>query len=59
MISALIVDDHALFRVGVRSRLQLEHDITLVSIPSGSLAGEVLLEESIWLTGPSMILYAG
>jgi DNA-binding NarL/FixJ family response regulator len=28
MISVLIVDDHALFRAGLRSRLELEHDIT-------------------------------
>jgi DNA-binding NarL/FixJ family response regulator len=30
MISVLIVDDHALFRAGLRSRLELEHDITSV-----------------------------
>lgn len=30
MISVLIVDDHALFRAGLRSRLELEHDITPV-----------------------------
>jgi DNA-binding NarL/FixJ family response regulator len=30
MISVLIVDDHALFRTGLRSRLELEHDITSV-----------------------------
>jgi DNA-binding NarL/FixJ family response regulator len=30
MISVLIVDDHALFRAGLRSRLQLEHDINPV-----------------------------
>jgi DNA-binding NarL/FixJ family response regulator len=30
MISVLIVDDHALFRAGLRSRLELEHDITAV-----------------------------
>lgn len=30
MISVLIVDDHALFRAGLRCRLELEHDITPV-----------------------------
>ena len=30
MISVLIVDDHALFRAGLRSRLELEQDITSV-----------------------------
>jgi DNA-binding NarL/FixJ family response regulator len=30
MVSVLIVDDHALFRAGLRSRLELEHDITPV-----------------------------
>jgi len=30
MISVLMVDDHALFRAGLRSRLELEHDITPV-----------------------------
>jgi two-component system, NarL family, response regulator NreC len=30
MISVLIVDDHALFRAGLRSRLELEQDITPV-----------------------------
>jgi DNA-binding NarL/FixJ family response regulator len=30
MISVLIVDDHALFRAGLRSRLELERDITPV-----------------------------
>jgi DNA-binding NarL/FixJ family response regulator len=30
MISVLIVDDHALFRAGLRSRLKLEQDITPV-----------------------------
>jgi DNA-binding NarL/FixJ family response regulator len=30
MISVLIVDDHALFRAGLRCRLELERDITLV-----------------------------
>jgi DNA-binding NarL/FixJ family response regulator len=30
MISVLIVDDHALFRAGLRSRLELEQDITAV-----------------------------
>jgi two-component system, NarL family, response regulator NreC len=30
MVSVLIVDDHALFRAGLRSRLGLEHDITPV-----------------------------
>jgi DNA-binding NarL/FixJ family response regulator len=30
MISVLIVDDHALFRVGLRCRLELEQDITPV-----------------------------
>jgi DNA-binding NarL/FixJ family response regulator len=31
MISVLIVDDHALFRAGLRCRLELEQDITPVS----------------------------
>jgi DNA-binding NarL/FixJ family response regulator len=31
MISVLIVDDHALFRAGLRCRLELEHDITPVA----------------------------
>jgi DNA-binding NarL/FixJ family response regulator len=30
MISVLIVEDHALFRAGLRCRLELEHDITSV-----------------------------
>ena len=30
MISVLIVDDHALFRSGIRSRLEREHDIATV-----------------------------
>lgn len=30
MVTVLIVDDHALFRAGLRSRLELEHDITPV-----------------------------
>ena len=30
MISVLIVDDHALFRAGLRCRLELERDITPV-----------------------------
>ena len=30
MISVLIVDDHALFRAGLRCRLELEQDITSV-----------------------------
>ena len=30
MISVLIVDDHALFRAGLRCRLELEQDITPV-----------------------------
>jgi DNA-binding NarL/FixJ family response regulator len=30
MVSVLIVDDHALFRAGLRSRLELEQDITPV-----------------------------
>jgi DNA-binding NarL/FixJ family response regulator len=34
MISVLIVDDHALFRTGLRCRLELEHDI----VPVGEAA---------------------
>lgn len=30
MISVLLVDDHALFRAGLRSRLEREHDIAVV-----------------------------
>jgi DNA-binding NarL/FixJ family response regulator len=34
MVTVLIIDDHALFRAGLRSRLELEHDI----IPVGEAA---------------------
>jgi hypothetical protein len=43
------------WQVGIPAHPERMHEL----IPSGSLAGEVLLEESIWLAGPSMILYAG
>ena len=52
MISVLIVDDHALFRAGLGSRLELEHDIT----PVGEAATAAQAVSRARALQPDMIL---
>jgi two-component system, NarL family, response regulator NreC len=52
MISVLIVDDHALFRAGLRSRLELEQDITSVG---EAATAEEAVSKVRWLQ-PDLVL---
>jgi DNA-binding NarL/FixJ family response regulator len=52
MIRVLIVDDHALFRVGLRCRLELEHDIT----PVGEAATAAQAVSQAGMLQPDVVL---